>query len=147
MANLENVGKGDVESSNVNAHEQWGVLLVIGTAPALAEDTPSIEPAGKAERATAARPKALVPWTQGEAKHEVNVRPQEMPTDGELRPPGRMHEVPLLNAKNMLEVLPQKGEHQRKASPGVKSRHRHERLSESSRRCCKVVGAGPRCCR
>jgi hypothetical protein len=121
-------------------------LLVVSTAPALAKDTASIEPAGKAERATAARPKALVPWTQGEAKHEVNVWPQEMPTNGELRPPGCMHEAPLLNAKNMLEVPPQKGERQRKASPGVKLRHRRERPSESSRCCCKVVGAGPRCC-
>jgi hypothetical protein len=113
MADLENVGTGDVKSSNVNAHERWGVLLVVCTAPALAEDTAGVEPAGEAERATAARPEALVPWTQGEAKHEFDARPQEMPTDGELRPPGCMHEAPPPNARNMLEVPPRKDEHQR----------------------------------
>ena len=69
------MGGGDVESSNVNAHEPWGVLLVVGTAPALAEDTPGVEPAGKAERATAARSEALAPWTQGKAKHKGDVQP------------------------------------------------------------------------
>ena len=69
------MGGGDVESSNVNAHELWGVLLVVGTAPALAEDTPGIEPAGEAERAAAARSEALGPWTQGEAKHKGDAQP------------------------------------------------------------------------
>jgi hypothetical protein len=40
------------------------------------------------------------------AKHEVNALPQEMPTEGELRPPGRMHEGPLLKPKNMLKAPP-----------------------------------------
>ena len=72
------MGGGDVEyveSSNVNTHEPWGVLLVVGTAPALAEDTPGVEPAGEAERAAAARSKALAPWTQGEAKHKGDAQP------------------------------------------------------------------------
>ena len=47
------------------------------------------------------------------AKHEVNALLQEMTTEGELRPPGRMDEGPLLKAKNMLEAPPQKGERQR----------------------------------
>jgi hypothetical protein len=40
------------------------------------------------------------------AKHEVNAPLQEMPTEGELRPPRHMHEGLLLKAKNMLKAPP-----------------------------------------
>jgi hypothetical protein len=45
------------------------------------------------------------------AKHEVNVLLQEMPTEGKLRLPGRIHKGLLLKAKNMLKALLQKGKH------------------------------------
>jgi len=38
----------------------------MGVAPALAEGTASIGPAGKAETASTTEPEALAPWTQGE---------------------------------------------------------------------------------
>jgi len=40
-------------------HEQKGALPVAGTAPALVEGAAGVDPAGEAERATTARPKAL----------------------------------------------------------------------------------------
>jgi hypothetical protein len=42
-------------------HDREGVLLVVGTAPALTEGTASIKPAGKAEKAITAKSNALVP--------------------------------------------------------------------------------------
>ena len=61
----------ELEPSSVDAHEQGGALLVVDTTPAVAKETASVEPAGEAERATAARPEALASWTQGEAGHEA----------------------------------------------------------------------------
>ena len=43
----------------------------MGAAPALAEGTTGVEPAGKAEIATAAKLEALVPWVQVKAAREV----------------------------------------------------------------------------
>jgi hypothetical protein len=87
-----------------------GGVPVMGAAPALAEDTASVEPASKAERATTAKSEALASWPQCMAKHEVEALLQEIPTKGKLRPPRCMHEGLLLKAKNMLEAPPQKGE-------------------------------------
>jgi len=49
-------------------------LLVTGVALALAKGTAGIKPAGKAEKAIATRPEALVPWVQDKAERgrEVN---------------------------------------------------------------------------
>ncbi len=66
-----------VEPSDVDAHEQGGALPVVGAAPALAEGTAGVEPAGEAEKATAAKPEALVPWAQGMAEREVEMLPGE----------------------------------------------------------------------
>jgi len=66
-----------VEPSGVDAHERGGALPVVGAAPALAEGTAGVEPAGEAEKATAAKPEALVPWAQGMAEREVEMLPGE----------------------------------------------------------------------
>jgi hypothetical protein len=66
-----------VEPSGVGAHEQGGTLLVMSAAPALAEGTAGIKPAGEAERAMAAKPDALVTWVKGMARCEVEKTPQE----------------------------------------------------------------------
>ena len=52
----------------------------MGATPALAERITSIKPASKAEKAIAARPKALVRWAKDKAvhRHEVDVPPQEV---------------------------------------------------------------------
>lgn len=50
----ENAGVGPVEYVEADAHGQGGALLVAGTVLTLAEGTAGIEPAGRAERATAA---------------------------------------------------------------------------------------------
>jgi hypothetical protein len=58
---------GEVEPLCVDTHEQGRAPPVAGTAPALAEATTGVEPAGKAEIASTAEPEALVPWTQDKA--------------------------------------------------------------------------------
>ena len=85
-----------VEPSGVDAHERGGALPVVGAAPVLAEGTAGVEPAGKAEKATAAKPEALVPWAQGMAEREVEM----LPGEGK-----HVHEPPP-------EVLPRKGKHE-----------------------------------
>ena len=47
--------------SGIDMHEQRGLLPVVGAAPTIAEGTASIEPAGRAETASATRPKVLEP--------------------------------------------------------------------------------------
>ena len=54
----------------------------MGTAPAPAEGTSSIEPASGAERAAAARPEAMEPRAYDEAERRHEMAPQGMPTDG-----------------------------------------------------------------
>jgi hypothetical protein len=71
----KNVGARKVEHPCIDTHEQGGALLVISTASALAEGIASVEPAGKAEIATATKLKALVPWVQGEPGHKVDSLP------------------------------------------------------------------------
>jgi len=64
----ENADAEEVEPSSVDEHERGEALPVVGAAPALAERTAGVEPAGEAERAAAAKSEALAPWTQGETK-------------------------------------------------------------------------------
>ena len=54
----------------------------MGAAPALAEGTAAIEPAGKAERAPATKSEVSIPRTKGEAKHEVDAPLQGIPNEG-----------------------------------------------------------------
>src|SRR5712691_3423025 len=68
---VADVDAGRVEPSRVDAHEQGGVLPVTGAAPVLVKETASVEPAGEAERAAAAKSEALAPWMQGETRREV----------------------------------------------------------------------------
>ena len=49
----------------------------MGAAPALAEGTTSIEPAGEAEKAITAKLEALVPQTPGGTRCEVEGLPRE----------------------------------------------------------------------
>ena len=55
----------EVEPSGVDTHKR-GVLPVVGTAPVMAEGTAGVEPAGGAEKATAAKPEALEPGAYDE---------------------------------------------------------------------------------
>ena len=80
----------------------------MGHAPALAEGTSGVEPAGEAERATAAKFEALVSWAQGVTRHDI----ERLPHEGK-----HAHE------------LPQKG-----AWP----RHPYKRASTTSRCCQQV---------
>jgi len=56
------------EQKPICVDNQGEVLVVRGAAPALAEGTASIEPTSKAERASTAKPKALAPLMQGQAR-------------------------------------------------------------------------------
>ena len=91
-------------------------MAVVGAASALAKETASVEPTGKAEIATAAKLEALVPWVKGEPGRKVDSLPQgdkvmyEPPPEA-LPPEGwRNH-----------EPLPQKGEHKQEALPQSKN--------------------------
>jgi len=53
-----------------------------GVAPALGKETASIKPAGKAERATAAKSEALAPWAKGKAKCKVDAPLEGSPNKG-----------------------------------------------------------------
>ena len=85
-----------IECADADAHEQ--VLAVAGAAPALAEGTASIEPASEAERASAAKPEALTPWTQSEA----GPRPETLPQEGKHEP-----EPPLRGPKGRAGCVPE----------------------------------------
>ena len=75
----------------------------MGAASALAEDTASVKPASKAEKAITAKSKVLVPQVQGKARCEVEMPPRE--------------------AKRELEALPQDGTHRPKLLL-LKGKHR-----------------------
>ena len=64
---VANVDAMDVEPRALTRMNEGGMLPVARATPALAEGTDGVEPAGEAERANAAKPEALAPWTQGEA--------------------------------------------------------------------------------
>jgi uncharacterized protein YcaQ len=72
------------------------------TAPALAEGTASIEPAGKAEKATAAKSKVLVPWAQENAGCGWEVEMPSWEAKRELK-------ALLQDSWCKQKVLPQKG--------------------------------------
>ena len=119
-AMAENANVRLLEPSSVDAHKQGGALPVVGTAPALAEGTASVKPAGKAEIATAAKFKVLVPWVQGEARLEVKTPPQEGRCKPEALPLSGKH-----THKPPLEALPLEGWHNLGAPP-QKREHEHE---------------------
>jgi len=82
-----------------------GALQVMGAATALAEGTPGVEPAGEAEKATAAKSEALVPWAQGVAEREV----ERLPGEGKnVEPRKGKHETetPLTGEGERTEALP-----------------------------------------
>jgi len=99
VCTVSNADARELEPSSVDAYERVGALPVVGAAPALAEGTAGVEPAGEAERAMAAKSEALAPWTQGETRHEI-----ETPSRGE----GERAEA-LPQGERMLEAPPQKG--------------------------------------
>ena len=76
----------EIDPLGIDTHERGGALPVVGVAPALAEGTAGVGPAGEAETASTAEPEALAPWMQGKTQHEVETPPQE----GK-----REHEAPL----------------------------------------------------
>ena len=86
-------------------------MLVTGAALALAEETAGIEPAG--ERATAAKPEALVPWAKDKAVGGREMAPQEMqmPTEGERGPAQLLQNALLKDGERKPKVLPPKGKH------------------------------------
>ena len=67
----ENADVRELEPSRVNAHERGRTLPVMCAAPALAKGTASVKPAGKAEKAMAAKSEALMPRAQDAAGREV----------------------------------------------------------------------------
>jgi len=68
-----------VKPLRIDAYEQGGAHLLMGTAPALAKDTVSIGLADKAETASTAKPEVSESWAQDKAgcRHEVNVQPHK----------------------------------------------------------------------
>ena len=111
---VESADLRGVEPSGVNAHERGGAQPVAGTAPALAEGTAGVEPAGETKIATAAKLEALVPWAQGETGREVVSLPQEgkamyEPPPDTLPLEGRCnHEPPPQKGGRKQGALPQK---------------------------------------
>ena len=103
-----NADVGEVEPSRIDAYEQGGAPLLVGVAPALAEDTVGVGPADEAKTACAAKPKALVSWAQDKAgrRHEDDVPPQEaLPQKGKRNPKA-------LSRERELERRLNKGEHE-----------------------------------
>ena len=56
--------------SGADAHKQGGALPVVGATPVLARGNAGVGPADEAEKAVAAKPKALVPWAQDKARRK-----------------------------------------------------------------------------
>ena len=106
----------EVEPSGVDAHKRGGALPVVGVAPALAEGTAGVEPAGEAETATAAKSEALVPWARYKAGRGRKVEeppPEALPQKGERSPE-------VLSCKHepeRPEALPPDGTRERGATP------------------------------
>jgi hypothetical protein len=123
--------------ASTRTNEGGGAATGRATAPTLAEGTAGVEPTGKAEKATAAKSEALVPWAQEnagcgwevetssrEAERELNAPPQDgpckqkaLPQKGERKvyepPPNAM--PPEGGCKP--EAAPQKHEHEADAPP------------------------------
>src|SRR5260221_10370363 len=113
----------EVEPSSVDAHERGGTLAVMGVAPALAESTASVELAGKAEGAIAAKAEALVPWAQDVAACEVEKLPQKASKANEPPP----------------EALPQKGERNQARARASPERGKRERVWLSREVSCEAL--------
>ena len=102
-----------VEPSRIDAYEQGGAPLLVGVAPALAEDTVGVGPADEAETASAAKPKALVSWAQDKVRRgrEVDAQPHEaLPQKGERNVEALSREGEREADEPQPEALPQKGE-------------------------------------
>ena len=87
-------------------------MPVVGAAPALAESTAGVEPAGEAERAATARPEVLASWTQGVARREVETPPRKGEQEFKAPPhKGRRKPEALPpEGERELDAMPQKGE-------------------------------------
>ena len=114
---LARTDKGENGGYRRHGHEgtrpssiRWGALPIVGTVPALAEGTASIESASGAERAIAARPEALEPRIYDKAR-----------CNGAARDPNRRQTRASLVASNGA------------ARAGAWPRRRHERASMKSR--------------
>jgi len=100
------------------AHDRRGVLPAVGTAPALAEGTSSIEPASGAEEATATQPEALESTTTGHIHEALSPggerirKPEAPPLEGE-----RMVETSPRKRRRVHEALPLEGERERGTMP------------------------------
>jgi len=56
--------------SGTDVHKQGGALPVMGATPDMAKGNAGVEPTDKAEKAIAAKHKALVPWAQDKARRK-----------------------------------------------------------------------------
>ena len=132
-----------VEPSCADTHERGGAPLLAGAAPAPTESTISIEPAGKAEKAVAAKPEASVLWAQDRAGREVETPlregeggPDALPPQGECMVKGtppqgeasREVETPLRKVQKRTEALPPEGERECGATPQGVAKPKVERL-------------------
>ena len=133
----------------------WGTFSVVGPAPALSEGTSGVEPAGEAERSTAAKFKALVSWAQGVARHEIEKLPyegkhvHELPQKGERKPEGPPRRVSAWPRYPHKRASPKSRCRRRakaKASSSTRWRCHRKGTSESSRCCHKRADANPKCC-
>ena len=108
----------EVEPSGVDEYERRGALSIVCAAPALAEGTAGVEPAGEAERAMAAKPEALASWVRGETRREVERLP--------------MHEPPQ-KGRRKLEALPPKGDALPRGRPNKRQTQEWTRGSATGR--------------
>ena len=90
--------------------ESGGALPVVVAAPALAESTAGVEPAGEAERAATARPEALASWTQGEAGREVETPPGGGEQELKALPP---------EGERKLDAMPQRNPNEGECDPDL----------------------------
>jgi len=137
-----------VEPLCADAHKQGGAPLLAGATPALTKSTISIEPAGKAEKAVAAKPEVLVLWAQDRAGHEVEMPlregeggPDVLPLQGECMVKGTplqgkaSHEVetPLRKVQKRTEALPPEGERECGATPQGMAKPKVKRLPQGGK--------------
>jgi len=101
---VTNTNTREGEPLSIHAYERGEAQLVVGAAPALAEDTAGVELVGGAERAATAKPEALGPGVYGEAG-----RAHETPPQGQAR---REVKIPLWEGEQELDVLLRKGKHE-----------------------------------
>ena len=108
----------------------------MGTAPALAESTAGVRPAGKTEKATTAKPEALIPWAQDkvvgglerlprEGKYMHEPPPKALPPEGRCRPGA----PPYREGKCEADTLPQ-GEPSHEVGTPWRKREREPGLSQ-----------------